>query len=274
MGTCGDTMDATDGSGEILVDEQHPSPFTLLTFFHPSHHSPTFDPSFFNQEYARDFRSASFIKAKVTPPPSWQPGQAIVPKPNKDLRMVLMIPADKEPTIVNREELLEMLKRLGREFGLQVTSHSFTESSSFSSIVEEWSSAAVVVSRHLPSVASSIFMAPGSMLLELLPFKWEWHNLSMLYFNMTRSLEDIHHFGWRPSTVEAARYKDRGIAQAVRYKDWLPGECHAKECLSLQATADLVVDLEAVEEILRGKIPGVLKGRSVVEMAEAWPPAV
>lgn len=167
-----------------------------------------------------------------------------------------------------------MLRKVGDDFGLQVTSLSFTEGSPFSSFVEEWSSAAVVVTRHLPTVASSIFMAPGSMLLELLPFKWEWHNLSMLYFNMTRSVGDIHHFGWRPSSVEAARYKDRGIAQAIRYKDWLPGECHAKECLSLQATADLVVDLEVVERILRDKIPGVLEGRSTKELAEAWPPAV
>ena len=24
------------------------------------------------------------------------------------------------------------------------------------------------------------------MVLELLPFKWEWHNISMLYYNLTQ----------------------------------------------------------------------------------------
>ena len=28
------------------------------------------------------------------------------------------------------------------------------------------------------------------MLLEILPFKWEWHKISMLYFNMTQVWTD------------------------------------------------------------------------------------
>lgn len=45
---------------------------------------------------------------------------------------------------------------------------------------------ALIVGRHSPLMANTVFMTPGSMVLELLPFKWEWHNLSRLYYNMTQ----------------------------------------------------------------------------------------
>ncbi len=50
------------------------------------------------------------------------------------------------------------------------------------------------------------------MVLELLPFKWEWHKLSMLYYNMTQSIGDLHHFAWRPTDVRFAKYKVRFTA--------------------------------------------------------------
>ncbi|GAX84337.1 hypothetical protein CEUSTIGMA_g11759.t1 [Chlamydomonas eustigma] len=121
-------------------------------------------------------------------------------------------------------------------------------------------------------LASTVFMPPGSMVLELLPFKWEWHKLSMMYFNLTQSIGDIHHFGWRPTDVKYAVYKND--SSRFRYKDWFPGECHARECLSVQGSADVVVDLDAVTALLRSKVPGMLAGRAISDLAEPWPEAV
>ena len=45
--------------------------------------------------------------------------------------------------------------------------------------------------------------------LELLPYKWEWANLSMLHYNMTESVGDIHHFAWRPQHYKFAYYTVR-----------------------------------------------------------------
>jgi len=40
----------------------------------------------------------------------------------------------------------------------------------------------------------------------------------------------------------------------LKYHTWTPTECHAKECLSIQAKAGLIVDLEAVS-LLQGLQP-------------------
>lgn len=32
-----------------------------------------------------------------------------------------------------------------------------------------------------------VFLPPGAMVLELLPYKWEWAKLSMLYYNITQA---------------------------------------------------------------------------------------
>ena len=47
---------------------------------------------------------------------------------------------------------------------------------------------------------------------------------------MPQSMGDLHHWAWRPTDVSAAVYKE---SYAKRYKDWFPGECHAKECLQV-----------------------------------------
>lgn len=53
-------------------------------------------------------------------------------------------------------------------------------------------------------------LAPGSMVFELLPYKWEWANLSMLYYNITQSVGDIHHFAWRPQHYKWAKFRVSG----------------------------------------------------------------
>lgn len=64
----------------------------------------------------------------------------------------------------------------------------------------------VLIGRHSSVMASSIFMQPGSAVFELLPFKWEWANISMLYYNITQSMGDIHHFAWRANHYKWADY--------------------------------------------------------------------
>ena len=51
-----------------------------------------------------------------------------------------------------------------------------------------------------------------------------------------QSIGDIHHFAWRPSNVDSSIYREPiyGGDAKLRYKDWFPGECHAKECLSVR----------------------------------------
>ena len=109
---------------------------------------------------------------------------------------------------------------------------SLTNEASYITHLDIVSSSAVIVARHSSLLASSIFMPPGeccnlfqspsttpyapgevcnrfqpplttppppgSMLLEILPFKWEWHKISMLYYNMTQVWigMDVDTSGW------------------------------------------------------------------------------
>lgn len=70
--------------------------------------------------------------------------------------------------------------------------------------------------------------------------------------------------------MHACRYQEPSHA---RYAAWTPSECHGRECLLVHAQAGLEVDLEAVRALLTAKLPGLLAGASLEELAEPWPPA-
>ena len=64
------------------------------------------------------------------------------------------------------------------------------------------------MSRHNPILANAMFLPPGAMVMELLPYKWEWASVSELYYNLTQGLGDIHHFAWRPTDPKFCVYRD------------------------------------------------------------------
>jgi hypothetical protein len=66
------------------------------------------------------------------------------------------------------------------------------------------------------------------------------------------------------------RYKE---AAHARYAGWTTQECTGRECLLVHAQAGLEVDLVAVRQLLQRKLPGLLAGQSVQQLAEPWPPA-
>eukprot|EP00195_Chlamydomonas_chlamydogama_P014265 CAMPEP_0202909952 /NCGR_PEP_ID=MMETSP1392-20130828/50712_1 /ASSEMBLY_ACC=CAM_ASM_000868 /TAXON_ID=225041 /ORGANISM="Chlamydomonas chlamydogama, Strain SAG 11-48b" /LENGTH=481 /DNA_ID=CAMNT_0049599885 /DNA_START=251 /DNA_END=1696 /DNA_ORIENTATION=+ len=229
--------------------------------------SPTFVPAFAQPSYGQDFRAHVYGRAKWELPSPWTQGTP----PKLPRTLTLLMAPDDEPTIKNKYELSDMLRGLAKQFGLKFRISSLTNDVPLLPHLATMAESAVVVGRHHPAMAASVFMPPGSMLLDLLPYKWEWHNLSMLYFNITQSIGDVHHFAWRPTDHKFCVYKEQ---QDKRYKDWFPSECHARECLSVFAKADLLVDLEAVRSILLDKLPKVLAGHSVQSLREPWPEAV
>jgi hypothetical protein len=74
-----------------------------------------------------------------------------------------------------------------------------TNDASLGTLLEAASRSMVLIGRQSSLMAASIFMRPGTLVYELLPYKWEWSKISMLYYNMTQSIGDIHHFAWRPT---------------------------------------------------------------------------
>ncbi len=60
----------------------------------------------------------------------------------------------------------------------------------------------------------------------------------------------------------------------LRYHTWTPEECEAYECLNKMRDAGLIADVPAVTNILKRKLPGVLKGEPLENLREPWPKAV
>jgi hypothetical protein len=72
------------------------------------------------------------------------------------------------------------------------------------------------------------------------------------------------------SSHGVCRYKE---AAHMRYAGWTTQECTGRECLLVHAQAGLEVDLAAVRQLVQRKLPGLLAGQSVQDLAEPWPPA-
>ena len=65
----------------------------------------------------------------------------------------------------------------------------------------------------------------GAMVLELLPYNWDWRGISEIYVNLTRSIGDVHHFAWRARHPRWALYPS---ADEERYADWTAEECSSR----------------------------------------------
>jgi hypothetical protein len=64
----------------------------------------------------------------------------------------------------------------------------------------------LLIARHGPLLASAVLLPPGAAVLELLPYKWEWRDVSSLYYNMTQSTGQLHHWAWRPLDAKWCRW--------------------------------------------------------------------
>ena len=67
--------------------------------------------------------------------------------------------------------------------------------------------------------------AAGALVIELLPYNWEWKGISRLYKNLTVSVGDIHHFAWRARHPRFAVYMSPDDA---RYAEWAAEECQSR----------------------------------------------
>ena len=108
----------------------------------------------------------------------------------------------------------------------------------------------------------------GAVVLELLPYNWEWKGISQLYHNITRSIGDIHHFAWRAAEPKWATYDNEDEA---RYSYWTPEECHSRHCLEVHARAGMVADTDSIRDTLLGVLPKAFAGQTVEELAKPWP---
>ncbi|MEW5308350.1 MAG: hypothetical protein WDW38_000318 [Sanguina aurantia] len=233
---------------------------------------------FQTQELGTTFRESAYARANLPAPSPWTPGQP----PPLPRHLTYLSHHDSYPGIVNEAELVAALYPLAREFGLRLRPASLSTDAPYASHVETFADSAVVVGKHGPLFASAVLLPPGALVVELLPYKWEWQGVSRLFYNMTQSMGDIHHHAWRPMEREwcanprilaGENHTGVHVEEFVgMYHTWNPVECHARECLLVHAKARLIVDIPAVTALLRQLLPGVLAGNSVQSMSQPWPP--
>ena len=104
--------------------------------------------------------------------------------------------------VVNNGEVLGALRDVGRALGLSVRPYSVTPGAAFPSFVASMANTGVLVARHGPLLANAMFLPPGAVVLELLPYNWEWRGISEIYVNLTRSVGAVHHFAWKANSSE------------------------------------------------------------------------
>lgn len=54
----------------------------------------------------------------------------------------------------------------------------------------------------IPASRTSCRSPTGAVVLELLPYNWEWQGISEIYLNLTRSVGCVHHFAWKANSSE------------------------------------------------------------------------
>lgn len=99
-------------------------------------------------------------------------------------------------------QVLGALREVAAALGMAVRPYSVTPGAAFPSFVASMAHTGVLVARHGPLLANSLFLPPGALVLELLPYNWEWRGISEVYLNLTRSTGHLHHFAWKANSSE------------------------------------------------------------------------
>jgi hypothetical protein len=193
--------------------------------------------------------------APAAPPPP--------PPPPKVVTVLLYPPG--HPPVSNHLDLVDLLENVTEPLGMRVRTVSVTPEAPLASHLAAASTTGLLVGRHGPLLASaSLFLPPGAAVLELLPYKWDWRDMSRLYVNMTAAARGpsrpLHHWAWRATDAKWCRYSG-GEGEALRYGGWTASECTARDCLLAHAKAGLQVDLEAVRALLEKRLPRWLAGQ-------------
>ena len=98
--------------------------------------------------------------------------------------------------------MLAALHEVGDALGMAVRPYSVTPHAAFPSFVASMAKTGVLVARHGPLLANAIFLPPGAVVLELLPYNWEWQGISEVYRNLSASVGSVHHFAWKANSSE------------------------------------------------------------------------
>ncbi|GMH43593.1 hypothetical protein BSKO_11515 [Bryopsis sp. KO-2023] len=205
--------------------------------------------SFLNQEEARLYREAAYIRYGLEPP-VWR-------RPPKKITYLAKL---ENRRIINEKEILNLLA----EFG-EVEKITFSSSSSFEDQLKTVSETGVLVAVHTSGLANSVFLRPGSAR------NWAWREIDKSFKEHTLKLGDIHHFAWRAKAWNETVFLTQDDTK--RFEGWSASDCTTDECVEAHTQVDVAVNLMSFRKLLEEKLPSIFAGASVDAIEASWPSA-
>lgn len=206
---------------------------------------------FASQELAERFRIAVHEAAGV---PAGVSSSVTSP------RLMTYLILESGETVANNDEVLQALHEIAassKQEKLVVRPYSTTTGAPLTSILSIMSLTGILVGRHGPLLANSIFLPKGAAVVEILPFNWDFGGLSEVYYNLTGSIGGIGHVAWRASSAEHMRYESESNA---RYSNWTAEECSSTTCLDAQSNSAIYVDIVKLQAVVADAVTSVLQG--------------
>jgi len=190
--------------------------------------------TYFDENNAQSFREAI-----------WKANEVVI-EPPRDITLLLTID---DAGVSNPNEVLKVLREYENTLfgGLSVRPYSPTLRTSLKSLVKRMVQTKVFVARHGPLLGCSMFMQKESIVVELMPFRYDGLNTFSLYRQLTRSLGDVHHLTLSNNDTKSVVFQSD---EDEKYSRWLPGECYAEDCLDAHEVAGLNVSIPDLRGLL------------------------
>ena len=149
-----------------------------------------------------------------------------------------------------------------------VRPYSPTPSVPLVSLVAVMTRTGLLVGRHSPLIANSLFLPPGAVVAEILPFNWDFAGLNEVYKNLTESTGRLGHVAWRAPTSDWMSY---ATVSDARYASWLPTECSSAHCLDAHNRAAVRVNTTELEVVIEDALRAVITREEPEQLRMRYP---
>jgi hypothetical protein len=176
----------------------------------------------------------------------WKANNVTLSTP-KDITLLLTID---DAGFMNSREILALLHEYKTKIftePLRVRPYSPTLGTPLSSLVKRLSQAKVFIARHGSLLGCSMFLQPGSFVIEIMQYRYDGMDTFYVYSELSRSMGDIHHVTLSANTSESVAFQSD---DDFKYDRWLPGECYVTDCLDAHEVAGIDLDIESLTNTL------------------------
>lgn len=82
---------------------------------------------------------------------------------------------------------------------------------------------------------------------------------------------DLHHYAWRAQKANQTVFTDPRLER--QFGGWNTSQCQEPACVEAHTMVDVVVDVQALQRLIAGRLELIRAGASVARARLPWPPA-